>query len=1173
VRTADTGRWLVRALALVAIGFGAHTALAVPTFTTTPITSVSVGATYNYEVATVDSQGGNRTLTATALPSWLQLNATGVGNGSARLQGTPTQANIGTHNVSLVVTNAATNATATQSFTITVVGGNAPPTFTSTPVTSATAGSAYVYNVTTADVNPGDTRTVSAPALPAWLRLEAVDPSSGTARLTGTPRPTDGGPHSVTLVVTDGGRLTAAQSFALTVTVLNAAPTFSSSPVTTATQGQSYTYNIATSDSDADQTRTITATLLPSWLTLTGVDATRGTATLSGTPGPAQLGQHPVALLVTDNGTPSAFGAQSFTVTVEPPPNVPPRPVGSIPTQTTTENSPFQLLDANGRPTTLGAFFEDPNGDALTYQVTGLPTGGRLAVNPANGGIVGTPLAADARDTPYLVTVTASDGQSVSEPQTFGLTIALLDRADLSLTAAMTPQPATVNTSVEWRLTIANAGPQAAGASNLWLAFAGNPVTFPQLGPCAVTPVGGTPILACTVPPVEAGGTTEIVLRGSAVQAGDVLLGAEVRLAAPVPIDPNLDNNRASAAANIAQTLSDGPAQSLSSANNTGAAAGDVNGDGFLDLVLAKSTGGAAEIYLNVVNPANPAQRRLSETPITLGDATPSSDVALADFDADGDLDIVTTNLTGLSNNVFMNGGAAAFTLWATVGSGNSRAVAVGDFSGDNRVDLAFANNGANQVYLNDGSTRFTLSDTIDNGDNRDVVAADFDLDGRIDLVFANATGPSRFVRNLGGGQFADGVVIDNGGSQAVAAGDFNGDNRSDLVLARAASGAPSVVVYENSSTGSFVSRSGVGGALIADVLTTDVDLDGKTDVIAISSTGTHQIYRGDGAMGFALHPVQFTSASPDGAVPGKFGVDDRVDLAVGGAGSAAIFFNDGGGGLGLGDTQPPSIALNGDATVTLTVEAAYQDPGATATDALDGDLTPKIVVSNPVNTALVGTFTVTYDVTDSSGNAAPRQTRTVRVVARENQGGGGGGAVDPFFVLFLFLLYLVAGRAVFVPPDRPYGVTRARLNWARRLKRVFGIEIEQCVRCGGRLKVIASIEEPEPIERIVVHRRERERRRRRRLGGGARTAVGVIVVIPIVTGSCPLARAAGGAARGELTRGGRGARALIARGAARLRADSVSSSAGGFEDMLVTRRYCRRRRAVENSYPPRTSS
>jgi hypothetical protein len=41
-------------------------------------------------------------------------------------------------------------------------------------------------------------------------------------------------------------------------------------------------------------------------------------------------------------------------------------------------------------------------------------------------------------------------------------------------------------------------------------------------------------------------------------------------------------------------------------------------------------------------------------------------------------------------------------------------------------------------------------------------------------------------------------------------------------------------------------------------------------------------------------------------------------------------------------------------------------------------------------------------------------------------------------------------------------------------LKRVFGIEIEQFARCGARLKVIASIEEPELIERILAHRRER---------------------------------------------------------------------------------------------------
>lgn len=43
-------------------------------------------------------------------------------------------------------------------------------------------------------------------------------------------------------------------------------------------------------------------------------------------------------------------------------------------------------------------------------------------------------------------------------------------------------------------------------------------------------------------------------------------------------------------------------------------------------------------------------------------------------------------------------------------------------------------------------------------------------------------------------------------------------------------------------------------------------------------------------------------------------------------------------------------------------------------------------------------------------------------------------------------------------------------MTWAQRLKRVFVIEIERCLGCGGRLKVIASIEQPNVIERILAH-------------------------------------------------------------------------------------------------------
>ena len=43
-------------------------------------------------------------------------------------------------------------------------------------------------------------------------------------------------------------------------------------------------------------------------------------------------------------------------------------------------------------------------------------------------------------------------------------------------------------------------------------------------------------------------------------------------------------------------------------------------------------------------------------------------------------------------------------------------------------------------------------------------------------------------------------------------------------------------------------------------------------------------------------------------------------------------------------------------------------------------------------------------------------------------------------------------------------------MSWARRLRRVFGIEIEACVGCGGKLQVIASIEELQTIVKILAH-------------------------------------------------------------------------------------------------------
>ena len=43
-------------------------------------------------------------------------------------------------------------------------------------------------------------------------------------------------------------------------------------------------------------------------------------------------------------------------------------------------------------------------------------------------------------------------------------------------------------------------------------------------------------------------------------------------------------------------------------------------------------------------------------------------------------------------------------------------------------------------------------------------------------------------------------------------------------------------------------------------------------------------------------------------------------------------------------------------------------------------------------------------------------------------------------------------------------------MTWAQRLKRVFNIDIETCNQCGGKVKVIASIEDPDVIQKILAH-------------------------------------------------------------------------------------------------------
>lgn len=85
-------------------------------------------------------------------------------------------------------------------------------------------------------------------------------------------------------------------------------------------------------------------------------------------------------------------------------------------------------------------------------------------------------------------------------------------------------------------------------------------------------------------------------------------------------------------------------------------------------------------------------------------------------------------------------------------------------------------------------------------------------------------------------------------------------------------------------------------------------------------------------------------------------------------------------------DIVAPVITLSGQRELFVPLGGAYQEPGFTAQDDADGDLTASVTRAGTVNTASPGVYTLTYTVTDKAGNTA---TATRQVSVYENSSGG----------------------------------------------------------------------------------------------------------------------------------------------------------------------------------------
>lgn len=685
----------------------------------------------------------------------------------------------------------------------------------------------------------------------------------------------------------------------------------------------------------------------------------------------------------------------TVSIRIEDVPNEPPRVVGEVDDQEAAEDAYFELALADN--------FTDPDpDDFLTFSANGLPKSGSLTIDPVSGVLSGTPVRGDVRSKPYDVTIRARDRFGASASLSFELRIIEDQRADIALDVRVVTNPVGVGETSRWELVVVNNGPSALdlGVLNASWATAGPALALTAPGGCTLSENDtSSPALSCNVSALAAGATATFPVEGVQADAGDNSLIGVV-----VADDPRLGNNSDLASAQVVAAFSEGPTQVIDFAG-AGVDAGDLNADGEVDVV---ATGSETTVFFNNGN------RALTTPGASLGAGSGASAVALLDWNGDGHLDIAAGGVGDGATEVFVNDGAGAFTsaerLQGAVGSVQAVAGIDLDLNGQSQLVIAGS---SGIIIAQNGAPASSLSNT----GGIDIAVADIDLDGDQDIVAVRATDRTvDLYFNDGSGLSFSQAQLQAGSVGTVSVADLNGDGAPDLLLGRDGSDfqAPQHQVYYQQGSGEFSAGPSFGASPVAGLLSGDINDDGWNDIAAINQAGVHQVYLGSATGDLTLAPEQLVSTGMQQGVLVDFNSDESLDLVLAGfdAGALEIHANNGIGRLGLGDRAAPNLQLLGQTTITLAAGEAYIEPGATANDDIDGDLTDLIEISGTVNTTAVGTQTLTYRVADRAGNTSTA-VRTIKIGVNEGTGGSGGGAISPALLLLLGLLAALrqAGR------------------------------------------------------------------------------------------------------------------------------------------------------------------
>lgn len=369
-------------------------------------------------------------------------------------------------------------------------------------------------------------------------------------------------------------------------------------------------------------------------------------------------------------------------------------------------------------------------------------------------------------------------------------------------------------------------------------------------------------------------------------------------------------------------------------------ALGDLNGDGYADAVTSDgdepsrlrilfNDGAGGFGGVTVLNISGPC-------PSATTCANNVYRVEIADFNLDGWNDIVAVNNHSQNITVVLGTGGGAFAAPVNYSLGDSgRALAVGDINNDGYPDIVAGS--ANQVvrpFINNGNGTFTVGVDAGSplgiavgGDNRQGMAiADFNGDGKADIAVGNRDSNNVLVLfGNGAGGFTFSALLPDARGATVRALDVNNDGLLDIVASQSGASAEYLAIYVNNGTGTFaapayVLAGGFNNTFYFDAA--DINLDGNVDIVTSQSDGTKTLTLlvGDGMGGFTSAGTLAVSTPPGELRIADLNNDGALDIAVTNRDARALarYLN----------TTPPPLCGAGTYSATGNEPCVDADPG-----------------------------------------------------------------------------------------------------------------------------------------------------------------------------------------------------------------------------------------------------